>query len=109
MLTRCDTALRDQHGIAAVLYSTGASGLDAILAGVPAFRLLLEDNIAIDVLPPGLPVETVDLGDAAERIEQRLAGGKPAARIDWDSILSRPDTDFWRRLLGMDSFAAIST
>lgn len=109
MLLRTDTSLRDQRGIAAVLYSTGASGLDAILAGIPAFRLLLEDNIAIDVLPPGLPVETVDLEEVADRIEHRLAGDNPVVRISWDSILSKPDTGFWRRLLATDGLTAIST
>ena len=106
MMTRCDTPLRDQRGIGAVLYSTGASGLEAILAGVPAFRLLLDDNIAIDVLPPDLPVETVDLEDVAECIENRLAHGTPAARVDWHSILSQPDLAFWRRLLAMDDLVA---
>lgn len=95
-LTRTNLPLARQERLSAVLYSTGASGLEARLMGVAAYRLMLEDRIAIDVLPAGIEAPAVTLEDAAERV---LASGGAAVPPAWDSVLAEPDISLWQRLL----------
>lgn len=95
-LRRSDTSLADQNGLSAVLYSTGASGLEARLMGIPAYRLMLEDRIAIDVLPAGYGAHAVTRENAADCI---LAGVAQPEPIAWDAILTDPDPGVWKMLL----------
>ncbi len=90
-----DIPLAEQKGVSAVLYSTGTSGLEAMLMGVPAFRLMLEDRIAINVLPDGAETCAVTLDDVVEKI---TAGNTPN-RLDWDVVLGDPDIKLWKKLL----------
>ncbi len=93
---RTDRILPEHEALSAVVYSTGTSGLEGLLAGLPTFRLLPEDEIAVDVLPPfaaAVPVTADDLADA-------LAADQQPSRLDWDSVLSPPDGAFWRDLFG---------
>ena len=95
-LLASDAALVDQTGLSAVLYTTGTSGLEAVLMGIPAFRMMLEDRISIDVLPAGVTATAVTEENAVKTI---LAHTGPGRRVPWDDILSDPDIAVWKSLL----------
>jgi hypothetical protein len=101
-LARASAPLARQQGLAAVVYATGTSGLEALLLGIPTYRLLLEDRIAIDVLPEGLSARPVTLEDAVSALA--AAGPPPAVRRE--DILAPVDLGLWRRWLGEAPAAA---
>ena len=89
---RTDRTSPEHPGISAVFYGTGTSGLEGLLAGVPTFRLLPSDDIAIDIMPEGVsatPVTVDSLGGALD------ARPEPP-RVRWESIFSDVDPDVWR-------------
>jgi hypothetical protein len=94
-LQRTDIPMTRQNAISGVLYSTGASGFEALLAGLPVWRLLLDDRIAIDVLPQGFSAPVVTL----ETVCEAVSNTAPVEIKDWDSVLSDPDAGFWKTLL----------
>ena len=91
-----DRPLAEQTGLSAVLYGTGTSGLEAVLMGLPAYRLMADDRIAIDVLPTWVTAAAVTPEDAVEAI---LEGRAPHERVRREDILGEPDLGLWRRLL----------
>ena len=91
-----ERSLAEHRGISAVLYTTGASGLEAGLMGIPSYRLTLDDRISIDVLPSGFTTESVTGTNAAEAILEGRASSSLAA---WDEIFSDPDIGLWKSLL----------
>ncbi|MDA1090651.1 MAG: hypothetical protein O3A85_10110 [Proteobacteria bacterium] len=95
-LNLADAPLAEQSRLSAVLYTTGTSGLEAALMGIPAYRLMLEDRIAIDVLPPSIPSYAVTPDTAADAV---LRPQSPPARVAWDDILRDPDIDLWKSWL----------
>jgi hypothetical protein len=95
-LQRSDTPLAEQSGLSAVLYTTGTSGLEAVLMGIPGYRLMLNDRIAIDVLPGSLTAAAVTPETAAEAV---LGAQSPPPPVAWDEILSDPDIGLWKKLL----------
>ena len=100
-LSRTDVPLQEQTGLSAGLYSTGASALEALLAGLPAYRLMLEDRIAIDVLPAEMEAQSVTIHTVSQIMD---APAKPE-RLAWERVLSHPDMGLWRRLLTNDMHA----
>ncbi len=94
-LTSTDVPLTEQKVLSTVLYSTGTSGLEAVLMGLPAVRLQLEDRIAVDVLPEGIKVPVATLETVAEAVATLPA--RPAVR--WEEVLAPVDMSVWRRLL----------
>lgn len=105
-LSITEIPLRDQPRLSGVLFSTGTTGLESLLAGLPTFRLVLDDRLAIDVLPTFLSVPAVSLDDGAETIAAALAAREAPQAIDPASVLCPPDLDLWRRLLGGAAHAA---
>jgi len=95
-LEAVDRPLAEQTGLSAVLYGTGTSGLEAILMGLPAYRLMADDRIAIDVLPAGVTVAAVTPEDAVDAIIEGRARNR---RICRDDIFAEPDMELWERLL----------
>ena len=95
-MTWTNVPLRDQPALSAVLYSTGTSGLEALLAGIPTVRLLLDDRLAIDVLPRGVAVQTATVDTVAEV----FAAGLSRPDLAWESVLSPVDDAMWRTLAG---------
>lgn len=93
-LHRSYKTLMDQTGLSLVLYSTGTSGLEAVLAGIPALRLMLDDRLAIDVLPKNIQVAAITLEDLPAATDQ---AGQPCS-FNWNSILAEVDRDFWTDL-----------
>lgn len=94
-ISKTDRPLAQQSGLSAVLYSTGTSGLEALLAGLPAVRLLLEDRIAISVLPEDINIPAATKDDIADVIAH---AEKPEHR-DWTRILAPVDMGLWRSAL----------
>ena len=105
-LSRADRPLAEQRGLSAVLYTTGTSGLEAVLMGIPGYRLMLQDRVSIDVLPRGFTTEAVTDRDATEAI---LKGRASRPRAAWDEILADPDRSLWKSLLFGDIDAVIET
>ena len=92
---RTDGTIGEQRSLSAVVYSTGTSGLEALLAGLPTFRLLPEDDIAIAILPPFVSVQPV----VAEDLADALAAARKPAALSRDRVLAHVDMEIWRRLL----------
>ena len=87
-----------QQGLSAVFYGTGTSGLEALLAGVPTFRLRPDDQVAVNVLPEGVdavPVSIESLGAALDKAVQ-------PPPLKWDSVYAMVDLDIWKRELEVD-------
>ena len=105
-LVRAEQPLAEQRNLSAVLYTTGTSGLEAVLMGIPGYRLMLEDRISIDVLPRGMATQAVTAGEAADAILESRGERSSAA---WDDILSDPDTALWKSLLFDDIDALTNT
>ena len=69
--------------------------------GLPAYRLILEDRIAIDILPASISVPNVTL----ENIEKHVIGQPRPAPVDWDRVLAEPNMNLWHSLLFGDMHA----
>jgi hypothetical protein len=100
-LNRTKTPLTEQTGLSAVLFCTGTSGLEAVLMGLPAYRLMLDDRIAIDILPADINVPGVTLDD----VTKQVTGKVPVQPVNWDSVLTEPDIKLWHSLLFGDMHA----
>lgn len=97
-LERTDISLSDQVGISAVLYSTGTSGVEAALSGVPAHRFVPADLIAIDVLPEGVDAPRITATDILQLSHSPTAG----KALPWDKIFSEVDEKLWQRAFSDD-------
>jgi hypothetical protein len=100
-LSRTDVTLVEQTGLSAVLFCTGTSGLEALLMGLPTYRLILEDRIAIDILPAIISVPNVTL----ETVEEHIINQSRSAPVDWGRVLAEPDMNLWHSLLFGDMHA----
>ena len=93
-LSETTVGLALQTQLKLVIFASGASGLDAILAGVPAVRLQVDGLISINVLPNFVDLATTTLENLPSVIEQPPA----PVNVAWDKILSDPDANAWNRL-----------
>ena len=87
--------LAAQTQLKLVIFASGASGLDAVLAGVPAVRLQVDGLISINVLPSFVDLTTTTLENLQAVIEHPPA----PVNVEWDKILTDPDFDAWNQLL----------
>lgn len=94
-IARTDTTLIDQKGVSAVIYATGAVGVEALLAGLPTLRFLPEGRVAIDILPSDM---TVVRASAAE-LEDALDGLTPPSGVKRDAVVAPIDLSVWSRYL----------
>lgn len=92
---RTNRQLQQQDGVAGVIYSTGAVGLEALLGGLPTIRFLPEGAVAMNILPPGIAAVSVEADDLAAAID---ALSTPP-RIDPATVLAPPDWQVWRSAL----------
>ena len=97
-LSRTTVPMAGHDGLSAVLYTTGTSGLDALLEGLPTFRLMLEDRISIDILPAAAEATPV----TADEVVEALRSAARPRPLEWESVLAPPDMELWRRLLSGD-------
>jgi hypothetical protein len=93
-----DTPLAGMTSVRLVVFTSGASGLDAVLAGLPAVRLQTSEFISINVLPAFVSVAPATL----ETLETAISAPPPPPDVPWDTILSEPDIDGWQALLRDD-------
>jgi hypothetical protein len=98
LLRRTYVPLTRQDGLSAVVYSTGTSGLESILAGIPTLRLLCEDCLSIDVLPTTLAAAPVEL----ENLLNALAAAQPPTSVDQTEIMAAVNWSLWRSLMDHD-------
>ena len=97
-LQRTNVPLREQKALRMVLFTTGTSGLDAVLAGVPAVRLQSNAFVSIDIMPQGFVLPTTSI----ERMSELLADPPSPIAAIWDDLMLSPDIGGWRDLLGDD-------
>jgi len=94
-LNKTSTLLINQPGLSIVIYSTGTTGLEALLSGVPVYRLIFDDGISIDVLPPEIKMPTV----TRETILETLLITQQPPSLTWTSIFSTVDPAVWTEIL----------
>ncbi len=96
--SRTEIGMAGHPRLSAVLYSTGTSGLEALLLGLPAFRLLAEDRISIDVLPAGIATTAITLDD----LPGALDDARPISPLPYESVLALVDMRVWKTMLNDD-------
>ena len=104
-IQRTDRTIPEERGLSAVFYATGTSGLEALLAGIPTFRLLPADRISVDIMPEGVAAKDV----TADRLADALDQIGPAPDIDWDTIFSSVDRAVWFRELEMEPMSSFDS
>ncbi len=85
----------EQSGISAVLYGTGTSGLEGMLAQIPTFRLRPDDQVAINVLPEGVNPVAVSIAS----LDDALNNAVQPPPLKWDSIYAKVIPEVWAREL----------
>ena len=94
-LRRAAAGLPDQKALSAVVYSTGTSGLEALLAELPTVRFQPDDRVAVQVLPEGVETPTA----TRFTINQALDSAMPPKHLAWEGIFSPVDYSMWGDLL----------
>lgn len=91
-LMRTDKPMPEQQGISVVLFTTGTSGLEAVLAGIPTVRVLLDDRISVNILPDSVSVPSVVQKEVMSFVE-----GQPSGFfVKWDQILAPVEMSVWK-------------
>jgi hypothetical protein len=90
-LQRASTGMLDQPALSAVVYSTGTSGLEAMLAGLPTIRFRPDDRVAVDVLPAGTGVPGATCATIVDILKNV---GRPTP-VDWEKIFAPVDYAIW--------------
>ena len=85
----------EQDKISAVVYGTGASGLEGLLAGIPTFRLRLHDKVAVNVLPEGVDAVPFSVNELGEKLDKAV----PPREVSWENIYAPVILDVWREQL----------
>lgn len=91
-MRRWDRPLGETAGLSAVLFATGLSGLEGLLAGVPTFRLLLDDRVGIDTMPENCTAIPVTASTLRAALDQR----PEPPQVQWSDLFSRVDLEVWR-------------
>ena len=90
-----EQTIPEQDGISAVVYGTGASGLEGLLAGIPTFRIRPHNKVAVNVLPDG--VDAVPFFETGLR--EKLDKAVPPKDLSWERIYAPVALDVWREQL----------
>ena len=94
-LARTEIPMGKFQNLSCVIYCTGASALDALLAGLPSVRLRFADQVSIDVLPKNIGGAVAD----AAGIFDFVNNPTPPPEIVWRDLFSSVDYDKWATLL----------
>lgn len=94
-LRRTNVGITGHKALSAVIYSTGTSGLEAILLGLPTLRLMADDRLSVDILPSHVPVRSVTLDEVVEALETT----PPPPPLDFNSVLAPVDIRVWKSLM----------
>ena len=81
----------------ALIYCTGTSGLEGILAGIPTLRFIPEGGIALDILPAGMQVDSSSAATLADCLQSLPVPPRQNA----DTLFPPPETDTWKTLLDL--------
>lgn len=92
---RTDRPLKDQAAVAAVVYAATTVGLEAMIAGLPTLRFRPKSRLAIDVMPPGINVPTVDAATLGAALISPLV--LPAVRRE--DVFAPVDMNLWQKIL----------
>lgn len=94
-IRRTEIPLPAQPALAAVLYSTGTVGIEALLAGLPTIRFLPEGLIATDIMPDGIDPLVTD----ADGLEAALRALPAPPAFAPEQVIAPVDLAVWRRYL----------
>ena len=94
-LSRTETPMAEFRKLSCVIYCTGASALDALLAGLPSVRLRFADQVSIDVLPKNIGGAVADTAGIFDFVNNPA---KPP-EIVWRDLFSPVDYGVWASLL----------
>ncbi len=94
-LERTETGIVGHAALSAVVASTGTSTLEGLLLGLPTFRLLPDDRLAVDILPSGIKAVAV----TPDELPRVLAETPPPPPLAYESVLAAPDVAAWKSLL----------
>lgn len=92
-----DQPLGAQTGIRATLYAATTVGQEALLAGIPTFRFLPADRVAIDVMPEGMEARPVTAASLAAALATAVP---PQGLVAADTLFAPVDWTLWQQLLG---------
>jgi hypothetical protein len=98
-LERTEIGITGHAALSAVITATGTSSLEGLLLGLPTFRLLPDDRLAVDILPQGVKAVAV----TPDELPQALAETPPPAPLRYAELLTAPDMDTWKSLLFGDT------
>ena len=101
-LERTETGITGHPALSAVIAATGTSSLEGLLLGLPTFRLLPDDRLAVDILPAGIKAVAV----TPDELPQALADTPPPPPLSYADLLAAPDMDAWKSLLFGDMHPA---
>jgi len=94
-LFRTETPMADFQKLSCVVYCTGASALDALLAGLPSARLRFADQVSINVLPKNIGGAVAD----TDSISDFVNNPSQPSDIVWRDLFSPVDYGLWAKLL----------
>lgn len=95
---RTTVPLHQQPGLAGVLFTHGTVGLEAIMGGLPTYRLRLRGLIAYDVLPACASPSAVNAADVVKALSHPV----PPPAIERTAIFAPIDMALWRREIGCE-------
>lgn len=95
---RTNSPLLSCQGLSGVIFSTGMSGLEGLLLGLPTVRLLLDDRISLNTLPEGLQAQPA----TKENLPKVLDNLVPRKPVKWESLFCHVDLDVWRETLQIE-------
>ncbi len=79
----------------AVVYCTGTTGLEGILANIPTLRFIPDSGVAMDILPANVEVSTV----TASNLKTKLNTLSKPVISTANNLFPPPDIKKWRHLL----------
>lgn len=94
-MKRVATQLENMPAVSAVIYAATSVGLEAALAGLPTYRFRPKRRIALDILPDGVDLPTIDSSSLASAIQRPIA----PQPIDRNFIFAPIDAEVWNSVL----------
>ncbi len=79
----------------AIVYCTGTTGLEGVLANIPTLRFIPDGGVAMDILPANVQVPTVNASDLKARLNTLLQ----PVELSTDSLFPPPDIETWWHFL----------
>jgi len=79
----------------ALIYCTGTTGLEGLLAGIPTLRFIPNDGVALDILPSDMQVTPV----SRSNIKQALLALPEVRALNVEQFFPPPDLKKWQAIL----------